>query len=311
MTTVAFVHTSTHPMAMPFYRQFPLDPIPLPGPGYLTVSQVVPLADKKIETLLQAIIDAKVPKGGAILLVTHGIDQGIDFSLGKGRGMTLHVPALLHLRENVEGRLSDEETAKKLLMVDNKTLKPQVAWLDELKALMAKVQALNLSRVDLRACEVGKSRDTLKRLQWFFNAELCCAPDAHDTYGPLPSPIPTQNEKAWREFLTKYPKAVTAEAGSERYAFGYKVKSRLQVEVAAIATSPKAVDVWARQYLPPKTTTTNVAIAYHGLTPDLINITFAGEAGYRDHLVQVTDGKGPTIVVTDTNEGLPRPGRTP
>jgi hypothetical protein len=169
---------------------------------------------------------------------------------------------------------------------------------------MDRVRRLELSRVDLRACNTGKRPDTLRQLQYFFNADLCCAPDSWDTFGPLPSPVLTRDPALWRRFMAKHPAAIMVDSGKERFSLAYKiVAGEAKVILEAIATSTTAVDLWAKNHLPPKTSAGG-AIAYHGLTQDLKTVIFAGEPRYRERLVAVTDGKDATVT---TNDGLPRP----
>lgn len=312
-TSTCFYLKNVHPAAGPYYLQFPLEPIPpADSADYLTVAPPIALADNRATTLLAAIV-AHVKPGGSVLLVCHGTDKNLKIQIGLGEDDVLQVEALKMLRANVEGELDDAETAKRLKFADVKGGDPTgVRRLGALKAAMAKVHALGLTRVDLRACNTGRSTDTLKRLQWFFGAGLCCAPDAFDAFGPLPSPIYTRDRAAWRDFLRNNPATSIADDGTRRYALGYKVVGQHgRTTLGAMATAPEALDVWVRTYLPPKRTAASVAVAYHGLTKDLKTIVFAGQPEYRERLVSVSDGRGSTKITIDPGATLPSPRQLP
>lgn len=302
MSTIAFTVGSVHPSAAPYYRQFPLEPIPGGSNAFVTVTKVVELADNRVETLLKAIaahVDAKESKA-SIVVVSHGNETGISFTMGRvrGAGVPLNAPAIKVLRANLAGQLDDTEAAKRLQFgTVNAARDPTgVEWLKELKAAMAKVHKLGLGRLDLRACITGRNKDTLRQLQFFFNADLCCAPDAWDTFGPVPFADITTNPSTWNKFRRDHPGALVVGVGKERFALYYKVLgNQLKVMLAAIATSQAAIDMWVKNHLPPSTQYSGGALHYHGLTPDQKTIIWAGEPAFRGHLVEVTDGKGATV----------------
>ena len=310
ITTTCFYLKNVHPAAGPYYLQFPSEPIPRArSDDYLTVAPPVALTDN-LATAVLAEIAAKVPKKGSVLLVCHGTDKNIKLRIGKGEDDVLQAEALQVLRENVEKKLDDAEAARRLKFPGATAGDPTgVVRLNALKAAMARVQALELRRIDLRACNTGRNTDTLKRLQWFFNADLCCAPDSWDAFGPLPSPAYTRNPRDWRDFLKKHPANSMIDDGTRRYALGYTLGGRTML--SAMATDPEAVNPWAEKYLPPKLTSTGVAAGYYGLTRDMKHLIFPGEPEYRDRLVSVTAGKGSTIVKVDANDALPPPRQLP
>ncbi|MGE0425225.1 MAG: hypothetical protein AB7O88_23395 [Reyranellaceae bacterium] len=310
ITTTCFFLKNVHPAAGPYYLQFPSEPIPPAGSGeYLAVAPPIALADNMATTALAAIA-AKVKKNGSVLLVCHGTDKNLKLQIGLGEDDVLQADALRFLRENVENKLDDAEAARRLKFADAKAGDPTgVGRLNALKAAMAQVHALQLHRVDLRACNIGKTVDTLERLQWFFNADICCAPDSWDAFGPLPSPTYTRNPADWRDFLKKHPTNSMIDDGTKRYALGYTLGGRTILQ--AMATSPDALEPWVKKFLPPKPTTTGVAVAYHGLTKDMKQLIFAGEAEYRERLVSVTTGKGSTTIKVNPTAPLPSPRQLP
>jgi len=82
-TSIAFIDSSAHGAAIPFYKMFPSEPIP-PATAKNSVSvdpQVVDIKGRRMETLLTA-IPQKVKPGGSILIVCHGNDAGLFLSFG-------------------------------------------------------------------------------------------------------------------------------------------------------------------------------------------------------------------------------------
>lgn len=307
MSTVAFSISTAHPSAAPYYRAFPSEPIPGGAGAFLTVSKVVELLDNRIESLLKAIA-ANVKKKGTAIVVSHGNDAGLYFVVGGEHDVQLEGPTIQVLRGNLEGRLDNTETAKRLKFgIRGGAPGPSdLARLDALKNAMKPVRDLELSRIDLRACYTGKSPDTLRQLQYFFNADLCCAPDSADTFGPVPFGNLTSSKADWDAFTKKHPNAIVMVSGKERFALSYIVLGdQHRVMLDAIATSQSAIDVWVKTHLPPGSKYTGGPFHYHGLTKDLKTIIFAGESAYRDRLVAVTNGKAPFKATVD--EPLPRP----
>lgn len=295
MSTVAFCVTTAQPSATPYYRAFPSEPITGGSGAFLTVSKVVELGDNRVETLLKAIA-ANVKKKGTAIVVSHGNDAGLLFVVGGEQNVQLEAPVIQTLRGNLEGRLDNLETAKRLKFGTRGGAPgpDDLARLDALKNAMKSVRDLELSRIDLRACYTGKSPETLRQLQFFFNADLCCAPDSADTFGPVPFADLTSSKADWDKFMKKHSGAIVMDTGKDRFALSYIViGDQRRVMLDAIATSQSAIDAWVKKFYPPGSKYTGGPLHYHGLTKDLKTIIFSGESAYRDRLVAVTDGRAP------------------
>jgi hypothetical protein len=308
MSTVAFAIRTAHPAAAPYFIQCPLEPIaPAGSNNFLTIAKTVELADSSFETLLKAIA-ASTRKKGTIIIVCHGNESGLKLDVARGLGLDAGVIRVL--RANLAGQMDDVEAAK-LMRFGNFSAGANpagVAQLRKLKAVLETVRQLQLSRVELRACTTGRNQEALRQLQYIFNADLCCAPDAWDTFGPIPVKEFTSNPTTWAEFRKKHPGAIIVGTGNQRFSFAYTVDvDKLTVTLDAIADSAEAVDVWVKSHLPPQRTYTGGALFYHGLTADKKTIIFAGDADFRSHLVVVTDGKG----AVTANPGVLDPRRMP
>ncbi len=300
MSTVAFSVRTVHPHAAPFYNLFPQEPIPGGPNAFVTITKVVELPDNRVLTLLAAIRQHVTEKGSSIIVVSHGTEEGISLTLGRerGSGPPLDARRLIHLRANLLGQKDDIETANLMELGTYAAARNPggVADLVALKEALAPVRALKLARVDLRACVTGRRLNTLKMLQFFFDADLCCAPRDWDTFGPVPFADITTNPASWRKFKEAHPNAMTVGTGAERFALDYKVMAdEYKVMLAAIASSQAAIDTWVKNHLPPNNRYKGGSLFYHGLTPDQKTIIFAGEGTYRDHLAAVTDGRDATI----------------
>jgi len=309
--TTAFAVKGVHPSAQFYYNIFPAEPIPPAGSTeFLTVTKFVEIDNNQIETLLAAIVE-HASKNASILVISHGNERGLQFRFGRDGQVLLEAAALRRLGSYFAGRLSDEEAAKQLLYHTTTDIRDDptgIKQFTKLKGLRQQVAALELNRVDLRSCKSGKSLDTLRQLQFFFNSTLCCAPDEYDIFGPVRAPVMTRSATAWAEFKKKYPRADYVGVGGENFGIAYLITTD-GVVVDSIATSQEAVNNWVAKYLPPGKYNSG-QVFYHGLSPvakqGAIKIVFAGEAAFREHLVAVTDGKGVTTIPARADAPLER-----
>jgi hypothetical protein len=307
-SATAFVDIAAHPAAVPYYRLFPPEPIPAAG-AFTNVERVVELKDIKVETLLGAIVKG-VKKGGSIVIVCHGNDHGLRFSVGERRAMRLEAGNLRVILSNLAQTHSDFDTAQFLKFGDfnapsnDKGVKQVVA----LRAQIQAVHKLELDRVDLRACETGKDPAVLRQLQAFFNCATLCAPKAFDSFGPIPMGQTTTNPAVWSKWLQEHPNAVVEDIGwQQRFALDYKILGGEQrVMLAALADTQEAVLAWVRKHLP-KGSYSKGPLFYHGLTADLQTMIWAGDPDYRGQLVEVQKGQFTPTVTIDPNAPLPRP----
>jgi hypothetical protein len=303
-TSTAFVDSSAHPAAIPFYRLFPNEPIPGAG-AFSTVAQVVDLRINSVEALLDG-IGKSVKKGGSVVVVCHGNKSGISLTVGGSRGVRLEAAPLRFIRSNIEGRLDDAETAQRLKMGDFNTARNEtgLAQLARLKTLIAAVHKLELDRVDLRACETGKDPVVLSQLQAFFNCTTLCCPKAFDSFGPVPFHQTTTDAGSWRAWLAKHPSAVIFGQPPKRFALEYKIfLSQRNVMLNALADSDEAVQAWTELHLP-KGSYSRGPLVYHGLTVDGETMIWAGDAGYRPELVEAHKGKD--LSTARVEPGLPQ-----
>jgi hypothetical protein len=285
---VALINTAAHPAAVPYFTQYPLEPIP--NKKFVTIDKVGELVDKvkvhghetasqltNLTTLLTAIL-GKAKAGGDLVIVMHGNDAGLFIRIATGIGFNL--PAMRALDMGLGGRAEDDETQKLLHLTPNE-------W-TSLKAQMLKMQALGLNRVDLRACVVGSDPDVMWYLQRIFNCAVCCAPKLYDFYGLMDLGAPTKDPKVWEKWSASHPRANIQTFPSGRFAFDHTI-SENSIKVQAMTDSQEAAAEWVARNLP-KGTYSSGPIFFHGLTDKKSPLIFAGDPRYRDSLVEAAKG---------------------
>jgi hypothetical protein len=285
---VALINPAAHPAAIPYFTRYPLEPIP--NNKFVTVDSFGELRDTvmvkgkaeasqltNLTTLLRAII-AKSKAGGDVVIVRHGNEAGLFVRIASGVGY--NVAALRALTMALDGRNDDAETLKLLNLT-------QADW-NSLKALLVKMQAMELNRVDLRACVVGKDPDVMWYMQKVFNCAVCCAPKAYDFYGLMNLGEPTRDPKVWEKWKAAHPGANIQTFPTDRFAIHHTINDT-SIKVDAMADSQEAATGWVTRNLP-KGNYTGGTIWFHGLTDKKSPLIFAGDPRYRDNLVEAVKG---------------------
>ncbi|MFN0056988.1 MAG: hypothetical protein ACKVX7_00895 [Planctomycetota bacterium] len=270
MATALVLAANLH-AALQYYRDFPQEPIKASG-QFVQVRRALPTANDQLATLLRDIARSE-KHGGDVVIVCHGTDLALQVKAGPA-GLGVDVMRLMIYA--MDGRITDADLARRLGFA-----RP-TEWLD-LRKLIEAVWKLNLKRVDLRACEVGKNNATMYFLQRLFNCNVCCAPKGFDVFGTIQMGTRTVNERAWTEWQRQHPSALILGTGVDRFALQYQIGVAVQID--AMAASDQAARNWVARYLPPGNYR-NGPIHYHALTPDKRTLIFAGEARYRDILVE-------------------------
>ena len=270
--------------AVTYYRLFPREPIKAVD-QFVNVPRALTTQDR-VAAVMEAI--AKNEKsGGSVVIVCHGTDTALAMRLGTGPA-GLGTDILRNLMGALDGKYSDADMAQRLGF-DPKT---GLAEWQKLKASILKVWSLNLARVDLRACEVGKTPALMYYLQRLFNCDVCCAPKAFDVFGSIVLEKdglgPTQNEQSWRKWLAANPGASRLGSGASLFAWKPIILSD-SVKVEAMAASWEAAQNWVARHLPAGGYKRG-SIPYHALTPAKDRLIFAGDGDYRSWLVETPKG---------------------
>ena len=279
--SIAFVVAGSQNAAVPYYRQHPVEPIPKASGENITIESPALMKDAQLATLFAGILQ-KVKSGGDVLVVSHGTENAVAIRIGLAN--SLGVDTMRRIVSYIDGRTLDEDMPAYLYRQ-----RDGAAQWKQLKDLLAKVHALSLNRVDLRACEVGKEPDTMYYLQRLFNCSILCAPKAFDVFGTIDVGRFTSDARTWKKWREDHPGSLAYGFGSSgQFAIAYEI-SQSQVKVDAIADKEDAVREWVRRNLPPQADSRG-AVYYHALTPDKAKLIFAGHSEYRDWLVEAKKG---------------------
>jgi hypothetical protein len=285
---VALINPAVHPAAFPYFTRHPLEPIP--NNKFVTVETIRELRDTvktkgqitllqltNLTTLLRAIL-GNAEAGGDLVVVMHGNEMGLFVRIASGVGF--NVAAMRPLVSALEGRADDDTTHKLLKLTLND-------WMS-LKAQLLRMQALELNRVDFRACVVGKDPDVMYYLQKIFNCAVCCAPKAHDFYGLMGLGTPTNDPRVWERWLASHPGANVQTFPSGRFAHHHTISDN-SIRLDAMTDSQEAAAAWVTRNLP-SGHYRGGDIWFHGLTDKKSPLIFAGDPRYRDHLVEAVKG---------------------
>lgn len=297
-SSVAFIDSSAHPTAIPYYGIFPNEPIPPARTNsFIGIDpQIVDIKGRRMEQFLTA-ITKKVKPGGTMLVVCHGNDAGLFLSFGDPKErVQLESDVLSAIRQNQEGKASDEVTAR--------TLKLKPAEWTALKAQIVAVQKLEMARIDLRACKTGNNDVTLSKLQVFFNCNTICAPKIYDGFGIMNYGRPTKDPDFWRKWLDKNKPVTMKGVPPDRFAWHAAYTPHFMIE--ALAESDDAVKTWVKAFLPPGSYSTG-PLYFHAFTDLSSQPIFAGEDAFREKLVEAYKGKEPSRILDLQNAPLPPP----
>lgn len=292
----AFIDTHAHPAAMPYYAMHVNEPIPDGAKGTVKVTSRTGLEKMTLQSLLEAVLKT-AKKGGDVMIVCHGNDRGLLITIGRGKqGSAMLMTDSLGILERVRvGRISDTEAAATLFL--------DAAGFKKLKDLMTKLRTLNLNRVDIRACNCGAKKDTLEMLHAFFNCQTLCAPDLYDSYGSI-APVVTKDAKTWNKWMVDNPNATIEGTGDKRFGLSFTTTPGLtRINFDALAASTDAISAWSTAHMG---ASGGNAPPYHGfLQTSPLSLTFAGDPGFRSHLVQVSGAVSESGTL-DVNAPLPR-----
>ena len=293
-----FIDPTLASAAGPYYTLYPVEPTPSASSADWIKPDGKP-AQQKSQNLDEwlAAIAAGASAGGNIVLVSHGNKLGLKLYIGdKGQDVHLEREAADAIRRNQEGTETDANMALILKM------KPD-AWA-KLKALIAKVQALGLNRVDARACNIGQDAVSMSAMQQFFNCSTFCSPKILDSFGSINYGQFVKDPNTFDKWVKDHPGAVVSGSAGDRFGFSQNLSKGVASEAAA--ESAKGVKAWADSKMPAGGNFTgNNQLFYHALT-DLKIFAFAGEQGFRDQLVEATKGNVPSRKI-DLNAPLTLP----
>ena len=231
-----FIDPTLASAAGPYYTLYPVEPTPSASSADSIKPDGKP-AQPKSQNLDEwlAAIAAGASAGGNIVLVSHGNKMGLKLYIGdKGQDVHLEREAADAIRRNQAGNETDDNTAQILKM------KP-ADWA-KLKALIAKVQALGLNRVDARACNIGQDADSMSAMQQFFNCSTFCSPKILDSFGSINYGQFIKDPATFDKWVKDHPGAVVSGSAGDRFGFSQNLSKGVASEAAA--ESAKGVKAW-------------------------------------------------------------------
>lgn len=168
-----------------YYRRFSSEPIRT-GP-LMELSSRVSVAPPSFAELLRQIVSHRATK---VLIVGHGTTEGLTMPLVAGRRAQASTAGLGTL---TQANRSDAEKARDLGLTESQVR--------TLKDRLAEVQALGLTRVELRACNFGQTpAAALSPLARALNAQTVGAPICYDAYASFNPGTPSTDETRWRNW---------------------------------------------------------------------------------------------------------------
>jgi hypothetical protein len=265
----AFIDTKGQPDADWFYQKFNQEPV-LPTDS-ISIDSRVPLPGMTVQDLLTAIGTA-TKKGENILVVSHGTEEGPSIPLVNGSKAFLQRNVLDLLFKYENRQITEDQIAPMLYFSKADFLN---FW-----ELIQTVRKLQLSRVEVRACNIGSNLETLKMLKRFFGCSSCCAPTSFDVFGTINTGTP--GPTAIQTLLKQFPRAEITGRKPDRFGLDVGV---LNVFNAA-ADSQKAITNWVNTYLPGRNVQVGEKFPVHGIKSlrGPAKIVWAGEQNYRSLL---------------------------
>jgi len=271
----AFINHTGQRAATYFYNVFPLEPIS--GGGTLEVSVAESMRRIDAFALLGRIIrhGAKL-RGGTVLIVDHGVVDGMDMKLAPvaTSRARLQNNAIGVLRRNESGKVSDGDAAKMLGLPSKNFV--------ALRQRRQQVAALRLSRVEARACNVAYKKETLENLRWFFGASHFGGPTVLDVFGLLTPPKST-SVADFEKWIKDHPRAKVEGSVGNRIAY---IQGGSGLLGDWRAESRSSAEAWATRRFPKGTPTRGKPIPYHGLLYRGY-LVFPNQPAYRRMLAHV------------------------
>lgn len=275
-SAIAFIDNAQPPEGQPdapsYYNKFE-EPV-LPADATIQIGSQKLLPGMTVLGLLEA-IGREAKSNQDILLVDHGTIDGPSIPLSEGNPAFLQKNVLLVLNKYEKGQLNADQIAPMLHFSKSEFLR---FW-----ELVQNIRKLRLNRVELRACNVGGSKETLTLLKGFFGSSSLCAPKEYDVFCALDPGPPGPD--AISILLSRYPDAKITGNPPDR--FGLAVIGALTFKAAA--ESERAITIWVNTHLPGPSVQVSGQFPVHGIKPSVgaEKMIWAGERKYRSLLEMV------------------------
>ncbi|HEX6746814.1 MAG TPA: DUF4157 domain-containing protein [Longimicrobium sp.] len=280
LCATALIDVGAHPMAPDFYERFKLEP--LAGGNLLHIDRTVRLRGVTLEGLLDCIIQNGT---GDYLIVVHGTSFGLYIPLTRDSGPVKGDGDVMALLDSAR---SDKETAEVLLFRD-----PGGEGAEKVRTLRkkaARVKALKLHRLELRACSVGGGPSLMMRIRDFFGAQVLGAPDIGDAYSPLNPDHPNPDLAHRAAWCEKRPGSRIYEVAPGGWVtLGVRQVTQTSFQLDGLSDRNQSVGTWAGTHLalsrfpvqyPGGPLPVHALFERHATYP----LIFPGEEGYAGHI---------------------------
>lgn len=269
-----------------FYKMFPAESV-LPNREILQISKVVRVSSPSLDTLLRAIHRRGDQE---IVVVSHGVPSQLAIPVMRGVRIGLNIDFI----NAILGTDSNASLARRL-----HTSARNVATL---RTRIRQVQQLRLSRLEFRACRVGRSQQTLEALQRLFGASTASAPRAFDGYGRIQGTSPTTASAVLTQWQSSHIGYQTFGTSPNRFFWVNNGSVDPPGISAVFAESWGGVRAWAEAKFPSgashnfrrgtfyyhiQTNTAQNSSSAHGSRTFDNNFVFPNDQGYRQNLIRV------------------------
>jgi hypothetical protein len=139
----------------------------------LTANEIYDVNRIDLDKVLDKIID-RGSEADDVIIVCHGTEVGMSFRLKRGSGRVTAYTDALNL-------LSSGRSAASIAG----QLNLSVSQTQSLQDRMRQVQRLNMSRVEIRGCNIGQYQSTMSAIRRFFGARTVGAPSVRNSYASI------------------------------------------------------------------------------------------------------------------------------
>ena len=305
---VGLIDTRAHPVAWDFYGYFPVEPI-RPLPQTIAVTSRYAVNNMTWTSLMTAIVE-HVPDGGSVLIVAHGTSRGIYIPLFAGGPIVdaetmWHMASSMNVDQNEAARIASGVNVHQNRAASRVGI--SVDRISEFRTTLRRVWDKRLSRVELRACNVGHYSGIVERIRSLLNARSFGCPRIRDSFFGVPRltrvmPVGVSMQEwrqehpndtttiSWREWEFLYPHHRDYHTPYGRVSLYYQEgpHSTLRCELAADESrsvpmaASQSIHHWVNEKMPSGTWRVG-PLPMHALVgwPPI----FPGEPMYRSNLV--------------------------
>jgi hypothetical protein len=231
--TTALIDNNGVPTAATFYRSIPFEPT-LPNTEILVVGPVIQINSF---SLLAVIDEIAKSKHDNILICCHGTEKGLTIPIFSGNSANLTGGWADLISAYIDRKLNDDQFGR--FFTDGM---PPLRDLAKLYNGMEKVRKKKLNRLEIRACNVGSSKEVLEKFKLMFSCKIVIGPKIADAYGVVSfKPFLSKSSPEWVDFERKWKTRVDGGSPGSRYSLAAEKLSATTWRPHAMAENMAAV----------------------------------------------------------------------